>query len=274
MGKLFHKFFYVPKYGKVQEHVLLARLIMMITVVIMCLAAMGITAYAYFSHNVTSGSSVIRTARFEADVQITITDANHTPVTVVKEGKLHTATLQSGTYTVELTKGKSTAKTGFCIITIGDKQYYTQQIGVDVKRNLDNASVNFTLKVSSDTKIKILSHWGTSSCYGYEEASNNPVYLKSGNTVDLTTPSAGNQNPPATEQQDTTESTTTTKPTDTQTQESTTVPTESVPPETTEPSSATEPATQPTEPSDTAEGTETQPDRNEVDSSATVGNDQ
>ena len=55
MRKLYNEFFYIPKHGKVREKVMLTRLTMTITIVIMCLAAMSITAYAYFSYNITSG---------------------------------------------------------------------------------------------------------------------------------------------------------------------------------------------------------------------------
>ena len=276
MRELYNEFFYIPKHGKIREKVMLTRIVMTITIVIMCLAAMSITAYAYFSYNVTSGSNIIKAANFEANVSITITDSNDDPVTVTKDGKVQTATLDAGSYTVLLTKGTSTAKTGFCIITIGDTDYYTQQIGVDVGRNQTDgsASVEFTLIVSSATKIEILSHWGTSSCYGYEEASNNPIYIESGDKIDLTVSTVGDDETSSTKGQETTEGTTSTETSTTPTTEGATPSTETTPSETTgtselttttEPSSSTtEPATQTTEPAatestSTESNTETQP---------------
>lgn len=278
MRKLFLKFFYVPKYGKVQENVLLARLVVTVTVVILCLAMMSITAYAYFSHNVTSNFNTIQAANFEADVHITIKDSGNTPVAVVKDGKLQTATLDSGTYTVELSKGASTAKTGFCIVTIGNTKYYTQQIGVDVQRNLNDANVTFTIKVSSATTVKILSHWGTSSCYGYKETSTNPVYLESGDAIDLTISTSSNNDTPSNQEQGSSESTTNTNPTEAPSQESSTPSTEtteaSEPTVATEPSSTTETTTQTTEPEETSASTETQPDTQPRETSTTEGNNE
>lgn len=279
MRKLFNEFFYIPKHGKIREKVMLTRLTMTITIVIMCLAALSITAYAYFSYNVTSGSNIIKAANFEANVSITITDSNNDPVSVTKDGKVQTANLDAGEYTVLLTKGASTAKTGFCIITIDDTDYYTQQIGIDVGRNLTDgsASVVFTLKVSSTTEIEIFSHWGTSSCYGYEDTNDNSIYIKSGDVIDLTDSTDSNDETPSTEGQGTTENTTNTEPTTTPstettppTTENTTPPVENTPPSeqttppettgTSEPTGTTEPGTSTTEPTTTrpAETTQTE----------------
>lgn len=168
MRKLYNEFFYIPKHGKVREKVMLTRIAMTVTIVIMCLAAMSITAYAYFSYNITSGSNIIKAANFEANVSIT--DSNNDPVTVTKDGKVQTANLDAGKYTIELTKGNnSTAKTGFCIIYIGDKTYHTQQIGVDINANNEQRDlVSFALKINEpNAVVTIESHWGTSSYYGF-----------------------------------------------------------------------------------------------------------
>ena len=250
MRKLYNEFFYIPKHGKVREKVMLTRIAMTVTIVIMCLAAMSITAYAYFSYNITSGSNIIKAANFEANVSIT--DSNNDPVTVTKDGKVQTANLDAGKYTIELTKGNSTADTGFCVISIGDKTYYTDQIGVDVKKDLTDATVKFDLWLSSPTKLEVLSHWGTSVYYGYGDDGRTEIFIVSDAKVDLTTntTSGEGQSETGTDQSEetTTTSTNTTTGTEspsTQTSESTTTPS-------TEPSSTTtEPATQTTEPAAT-----------------------
>ena len=187
MRKLYNEFFYIPKHGKVREKVMLTRIAMTVTIVIMCLAAMSITAYAYFSYNITSGSNIIKAANFDANVSITIKDSSNDPVTVTKDGKVQTANLDAGKYTIELTKGTSTADTGFCVISIGDKTYYTDQIGVDVKKDLTDATVKFDLWLSSPTKLEVLSHWGTSVYYGYGDDGRTEIFIVSGNVLDLTT---------------------------------------------------------------------------------------
>lgn len=261
MRKLYNEFFYIPKHGKVREKVMLARMASMIAIVIMCLAAMSITAYAYFSYNITSGSNIIKAANFEANVSITITDSNNDPVTVTKDGKVQTANLDAGKYTIELTKGNSTADTGFCVISIGDKTYYTDQIGVDVKKDLTDATVKFDLWLSSPTKLEVLSHWGTSVYYGYGDDGRTEIFIVSGATVDLTTntTSGEGQSETGTDQSEetTTPSTETTTPVETTTPETT---------GTSESETATEPSTTTTEPAatesaetETTETTETQP---------------
>lgn len=287
MRKLYNEFFYISKHGKVREKVMLTRLATTITIVIMCLAAMSITAYAYFSYNITSGSNIIKAANFEANVSIT--DSNNDPVTVTKDGKVQTANLDAGKYTIELTKGNSTADTGFCVISIGDKTYYTDQIGVDVKKDLTDATVKFDLWLSSPTKLEVLSHWGTSVYYGYGDDGRTEIFIVSDATVDLTTntTSGEGQSETGTDQSEetTTTSTNTTTGTEsssTQTPESTTTtpstetstPVETSPPETTgtsEPTSTTEPVTQTTEPASTETTAETQPATETTETTDTTG---
>ena len=252
MRKLFNEFFYISKHGKVREKVMLTRLATTITIVIMCLAAMSITAYAYFSYNVN----------FEANVSIT--DSNNDPVTVTKDGKVQTANLDAGKYTIELTKGTSTADTGFCVISIGDKTYYTDQIGVDVKKDLTDATVKFDLWLSSPTKLEVLSHWGTSVYYGYGDDGRTEIFIVSGNVLDLTTQTTSEDGGKSEDNTDKSEENTTTTPStntttgtessSTQTPESTTTPSTetSTPVETTPPEATGESeSTNTTEPSST-----------------------
>lgn len=172
MRKLYNEFFYIPKYGKIREKVMLARVAMTVVIMVVCLAAMSITAYAYFSHNVTSASNTIQAANFEAQITVTSTEQNGGTVNPSSmTGKKTVFTFaDTGTYTVELEKGNnSTAKTGFCIIYIGDKTYHTQQIGVDINANNEQRDlVSFTLTIHEpNAVVTIESHWGTSSYYGF-----------------------------------------------------------------------------------------------------------
>ncbi|MBQ7969320.1 MAG: LysM peptidoglycan-binding domain-containing protein [Clostridia bacterium] len=207
MRELYNEFFHIPKHGKIREKVMLIRTAITVIVMIVCLAAMSFTAFAYFTHNVTSGSNTIKAANFEAHITIS-NGTNDIPLTI--DGKYQTATLPAGTYTVKLSDGDSTADTGFCIITIGENKYHTAQIGEDAARNLTDASVIFTLKISAETKITILSHWGTSSFYGYEDTTS-PFYIKAtGTEIDLITAANGVDDSTTNEEQDTTDKTTST----------------------------------------------------------------
>lgn len=286
MRKLFNEFFYISKHGKVREKVMLTRLATTITIVIMCLAAMSITAYAYFSYNITSGSNVIKAANFATEVGVKIESSSGDNVEVRTSNHIsHQATLTGGTtYFITLQHTpQSTTQTGFMIITAEkcDVKYHTQQIG----RNEDGSSktVSFEINPTADTVITFYSHWGTSSCYpGFKDITDNDDrYIQSGETITMivngvttpptqnqtenntppaestTTPPATQTEPPATETPVTSttapESTGTGEPENTTDPESTET---SAPANTTEPTS-TEPVT--SEPTETIATTETQP---------------
>ena len=296
MRKLFNEFFYISKHGKVREKVMLTRLIMTITIVIMCLAAMSITAYAYFSYNVTSGFNTIKSANFETQVEVQITDANGvavensqiTPITSDYK-KFRIEGLEVGKYyivTITHTE-QSTAKTGFVVVT-ADKcpnTYHTQQLAKDVNaEGGQTPSISFKLMITDTTNVHLLAHWGTSSYYDAykDKGDQEELYITQGEEIKLiiggkdiskdddgtgdegtsgTTPT-DMTTPPATES--------TTPPAESTTPSEKTTPSETTgtgePTTTTEPSSTTESSdsantTEPTatEPTDTTESTETQP---------------
>ena len=192
MRKLFNEFFYIPQHGKVREKVMMTRLVSTIAIVIMCLAAMSITAYAYFSYNITSGLNTIKSANFETKVSIQISDSNNEPVTTEQlNAKTQVATLHGGNeYSVTIEKA-GTAQTGFCVISATGcnvEKYHTQQIGKDVKSNTEGKNIiTFKLMVTDTTVVSFYSHWGTSSYYAdYEnKGENDALYIIDGETVTM-----------------------------------------------------------------------------------------
>ena len=284
MRKLYNEFFYIPKYGKIREKVMLARVAMTVVIMVVCLAAMSITAYAYFSHNVTSGFNTIKAASFYTDVTVQITAEDGTVVETIttntSDHKSHSAELSANkTYTITVKHNdRSTAQTGFVIVTAEgcETKYHTQQLGRDGDGN--TYTITFKLTPGANTIVTFRSHWGTSSFYSdfKEIGENDERYIIDGEEIKLivggVAPSAENgasgETEPAgettttpttdtstgTEPSDTTstttESTETSEPTDSTTEPSTSTVTE---PTVTEPAT-TEPAT-----TDTTESTETQP---------------
>lgn len=198
MRKLYQEFFYVPKCGKVRDKVMVVRMFTMVAVIVLCLASMAVTAYAYFSYNITSGVNVIRAAHFETKVTVQIKDSSGAEVKVNTSNHIsHWAQLDADTkylITLEHTK-RSTAKTGFVIITAEncDVKYHTQQLGKD--GNGITEQVSFWLQPTAETKVTFLSHWGTSSHYGYE-IENDPLYITQGETVSLVINGAVNNTKP------------------------------------------------------------------------------
>lgn len=193
MRKLIRELFYIPKHSKIPDKAMFVRIITTIVIVVMCLSAMSITAYAYFSYNITSGSNIIKAANFEADVSITVTEKDSSATVEVTKQKnaSYTANLKAGKiYTITLDESDgSTAKTGFCIVSAINcpDVYHSQQIGADsaVEGEFTD-KVIFQLKVTADTTVTFLSHWGTSSYYGESDklcitnvnVGNNKVVMK------------------------------------------------------------------------------------------------
>ncbi len=227
MKKLYTRFFHIPKQEKIGEKVMLVRVATTIATIVVCLIAMSLTAYAYFSCDVSSVSNVIKAANFDAE--IAITDENDTLVEPsAKEGKISTFSFAGpGTYTVTLGKGTSSAQTGFCVVYIGEDTYHTQQIGVDIGANNQNReSVSFTLQVKGPETVKIESHWGTSSHHDYTE---NECYIVDSRPLKvIVVGTATNTVTDTDEITTTTTTTTTTATTTTATTETTTIPETSV----------------------------------------------
>lgn len=271
MRKLYNEFFYIPKHGKVREKVMLTRIAMTVTIVIMCLAAMSITAYAYFSYNITSGSNIIKSASFYTDVTVQITAEDGTAVDTIttntSDHKSHSAELSANkTYTITVKHNDhSTAQTGFVIVTAEgcETRYHTQQLGRDGNGN--TYTITFKLTPGANTIVTFRSHWGTSTYYGYAGDSDNNIeeYILDGEDIELVI-SGSKPNKASAQSENTTDkseestitpstnTTTGTETPSTQTSESTTTPS-------TETSTTTEPATQTTELASTETTAETQP---------------
>lgn len=185
MKELYKEFFHIPKNGKIREKVMICRSAVTVLIMVLCLIAMSVTAYAYFSHEITSGSNMIKAANFDAI--ISITDENGSTVAPSStDGNMTTFTFAAdGTYKVTIEKGNSSSKTGFCILYAGNNKYHTQQI------TQNNSVITFSVKVSANMQIGMMNHWGTSSYYGYENLENNPRYITDNKKeIDLTSASA------------------------------------------------------------------------------------
>lgn len=200
MKKVYNDYFYIPKHGKIREKVMLTRVVTTVMIMVVCLFAMGITAYAYFSYNVTSNLGTIRAADFETNVSISITNKNNEAVEINQiDNRTQAATLYQGDeYSVTIEKA-GTAKTGFCVITASNcetEKYHTGQLGSDVNRGTAQSdSITFTLKVTDTTEVEFYAHWGTSSYYDYSGYPDNNIeeYIIEGETVVL---SIENEEPP------------------------------------------------------------------------------
>lgn len=201
MRKLYNEFFGISKHGKIREKVMLTRVVTTIAIIILCLASMSITAYAYFSYSITSGSNIIKAAHFETRISIQGTDQNRETVVInpiTGNYQTHKIELEADkVYTVTITPENSTAKTGFVVITADgcDETYHTQQLGVDTSASAgETTTFSFKMTVTDKTVVYFLAHWGTSSHYdAYKnKGENNGLYVTQDEEIELVIKAADN----------------------------------------------------------------------------------
>ena len=186
METLYKEFFYIPKQGKIREKVMLSRLVMTIGIVVVCLFAMSITAYGYFSAPpvATPGSNFIGSARYELNIQVMDGSA---PVTLTENKFMAEA---GKVYTVSLEYVEGSAKTGFCGVKLGPMVYHTEQLGIDVDAENErrfNTSFSIALEGSGEILVELIPHWGTSSHYDEyaEEEEKQEFYLTKNDEIKL-----------------------------------------------------------------------------------------
>ncbi len=119
---------------------MLAPMFISIAICSICLAG---STYAWFTANVTSSTNKIQSANYYVDT------------TLNGESFGKECVLEVGTYDVSL-RAQGSAKKGFCVIYLGDKELHTEQI-------LPGEQLAFQLTVNKKTNIKIVPQWGISA---------------------------------------------------------------------------------------------------------------
>ncbi len=178
MRWIYREFFYVPKYAKVSEKVMNAHVALTVAVVVVSLVAMSLSAYAYFSCNISSGSSQLQAASFHCTFSITDSGGQNIATTEIA-GNVQQALLPAGTHTIDI-QATGTAATGFCIVELQncDTVYHTQQLA-------PQSGFSFLVNLSEEAVISITPSWGTSSYFAdyAETRENTEPYIFSGETI-------------------------------------------------------------------------------------------
>ena len=190
MKSWYREFFEVKDGEQVREKVLVSRMFVAVLLIVIGLAAMSLSAFAYFSHEASSGVGMLTTANFDAVITAVSNDPSQTPVTVEASGsKTYRAALDAGvTYRISVRHSvDSSASTGFLILHLdgSDIRYHTAQIGRSGNSHTDELTFYVTLDAPAD--LVFLAHWGTSSYYGYASNGQDPTdfYITEGETVAL-----------------------------------------------------------------------------------------
>lgn len=166
MRKIYQKYFEVPEEGKgiIGERVFFARLTVAIACIVLCMSAMGFSAYAFFTANVSSNMNQIQAAYFDLEVQKI---EPQTEISSASYESEKTYKLQPGIYDFTLKKNGN-ATTGYCEILIYDdagnsQSVYTQQFGKikDQEDSIEERTIQ--IRVVTETRVSFVSCWGTYS---------------------------------------------------------------------------------------------------------------
>lgn len=249
MKAIYNEFFRISEDGRIRDKVMLVRTAVSVVFMVICLAAMSISAYAYFSCDVSSGMNMIQSAYYDLKIQ---NESN-----VMDSDTFICTGAENDTYTFTLTPN-GTADNGYCKIVISDgtteETYYTTQIFQSAGENNDRlTSLSLKIRAAVGCTITFIPQWGTSSYYIGNEIT---LYGNKGVVQHSTTPVQGVSTETT---EPTTETTTTTQQEEVVTPESTTEPTaepttepeEPTTEETTEPEEPTTPVEEPEETTNT-----------------------
>lgn len=123
--------------------------------IVLCMVALCSVTWAWFSAEITSGTSNIKPAYCDVDASVT---GEGTELISI-DGKY---TLEKNKpYEIHIT-AEGTASSAYCILKIGGQEYYTAQIPIP-NDNSPN-QISFTLQFDADTtELEIITRWGTSS---------------------------------------------------------------------------------------------------------------
>lgn len=196
MKKIYDEYLYVPEEGKVREKTFLARITLSVVIMVLCLGAMGFTAYAFFTCNITSGTTTIQSARYDLDVEVKDVTPVEQSQAAVPAAETETATItpdaegyynfenipadanseaKDKTYEFVLKKsGAATASVGFgkfeIITDVNEADssrqlYYTTPIGTYLENGQSVENNEFKLKIlvpaNKKVKLKVIAEWGT-----------------------------------------------------------------------------------------------------------------
>ena len=135
------------KHADIKKLNFVKRICLSISGILLCLSSLGFSSFALFTNSSSSLANSVVSASYNLFVDI---DGSAFPTDTA-------IFLGEGTYTVTLTRAVGQKATGFGIVNINGKTYYTKQI--------DEAPLTFTLTLAEPSEIVFSSHWGKSENY-------------------------------------------------------------------------------------------------------------
>lgn len=199
MREIFSDEFDNTQQKRVHEKVLYQRIAFTVVCILAYLSAMGFTAYAFFTADVTSSSNTIKAATYAMDCTITPQDESESfeEYSISCNGQ----EVFPKEYEICIDIGENnTATTGFCVVKVLKDDatepivYHTAQIwNEESEKEGKSRSLTFMLTLNEGATVTFTPHWGTSSHYAeYKESGEDgELYIEAGDKVtvgDLETP--------------------------------------------------------------------------------------
>lgn len=168
LKRLYYDFFYISEHEKIKENVFITRISVSISVIVFCMVAMSLSAYAFFTSSISSGNSVVTAANYA--IEVTPTESLPEPV--------------DGVYAVDNSQGEldvicsfvlsrasdATATTGYCRVSVltdvpVHQEYFTKNIGSVLENDVlipnKQRTVSILVKAGKTAKVSFTAEWGT-----------------------------------------------------------------------------------------------------------------
>ncbi len=169
MKAMLKSFFDTEKEEKISEKTLLSRITVSVIIIVVCLIAMSISAYAYFSCDVSSPKETIKSASYE----LVVTPPSDMKSADIYELKNESDSDKEYVFTLSTVGSTSTASVGYCKIVVkneinaGDAQiFYTKPIWLveDLsKGRVDTREVKIIIPAGKTVCVSFVSQWGSCS---------------------------------------------------------------------------------------------------------------
>ena len=195
--EIYREGFAIPgQNGRLTDRVFLTRIASSVIVILVLMAAMGLSAYAYFTSDLQTSANSITSASYDLDITVTYKDGNtDVELPLTDNGVL----LDKGVeYTVKAVYDpqKSTATTGFVCVNVGNGKviYNTCQVGRDaIAENGQRNELVFTVKLDdswldSQVYVTFTPNWGTSVYYTQyaQNQENHELYIIENEEITVT----------------------------------------------------------------------------------------
>ncbi len=167
----------IEENGKLSEKVFIRRIVVGVISIVLCLSAMGFSAYAYFTSSVTSGTSTLTAATYSTEIIVTkasegSTEESAEALAPTVSGMTQVYGLEADTkYTVTI-KATGNAEKGYCKIVVDATSDKYDGIYYTVPLVPSGDALTFTIQCYENVAVEFITNWGSYSGYSAISAEN------------------------------------------------------------------------------------------------------